>query len=549
MANFKDHHHVVEEYLTSRFQNLDTQFQTMEAVIVLDGICGIGKTTDIKSHILKLVEKRPDNNVIYVSLYKSELHRMAGTEIDDESDITQDSVVNTNDLADGEDTDLFVGFEHPKRGQGYRSKLESLKYLIKQNKNVVITHKLLSMFDLEVLELLQKRSYHLIIDEDPTLIEPAGNIYTAKLGNGSTIYTLGAGEVKYLFDNKNLIADHTGKVSWKGDLMRYYDLKHDADNNKLRVYTQKENHVGVGIKQEVLMWVQNPDVFRSFKSVHLLTYLFKGSLTQGYFDAFKIPYMVRNKTRDYSLDRQYNAITKKHEDRIMPVHKLIELVHEYKWVPKVMTPYGGEHDPFSVGWYDSFKSQHPNQVDIIKKTLENYFKRNVKWLGTPSPAEEKMWSTYKSHKSLCQGKGYTKEFQSYNLRATNELRHKRNLAYMVNPYPMPQLSHFLAKNQAGFSKDQWATSVLIQWIFRSALRDGRKIKLYLPSQRMHELLTKWMREYQELYEFPREVVEMNHSVTPNSKSSRNITPQDFLANIQPGLKWLPDIKQILDSYT
>lgn len=33
---------------------------------------------------------------------------------------------------------------------------------------------------------------------------------------------------------------------------------------------------------------------------------------------------------------------------------------------------------------------------------------------------------------------------------------------------------------------------MIQWIWRSAIRNGEEISLYLPSKRMRDLLTEWI---------------------------------------------------------
>jgi hypothetical protein len=33
---------------------------------------------------------------------------------------------------------------------------------------------------------------------------------------------------------------------------------------------------------------------------------------------------------------------------------------------------------------------------------------------------------------------------------------------------------------------------MIQWIWRSAIRDGEEVYLYIPSKRMRTLLTDWM---------------------------------------------------------
>jgi len=38
----------------------------------------------------------------------------------------------------------------------------------------------------------------------------------------------------------------------------------------------------------------------------------------------------------------------------------------------------------------------------------------------------------------------------------------------------------------------FATSELLQWIRRSAIRNGQIVNLYIPSSRMRKLLTAWL---------------------------------------------------------
>lgn len=35
---------------------------------------------------------------------------------------------------------------------------------------------------------------------------------------------------------------------------------------------------------------------------------------------------------------------------------------------------------------------------------------------------------------------------------------------------------------------------MIQWIWRTAIRDGKEIDIYVPSRRMRELLEQWIEE-------------------------------------------------------
>ena len=50
-----------------------------------------------------------------------------------------------------------------------------------------------------------------------------------------------------------------------------------------------------------------------------------------------------------------------------------------------------------------------------------------------------------------------------------------------------------AKNKnVTIDEDTWALSELLQWLFRSAIREHKEINIYIPSERMRELLLEWL---------------------------------------------------------
>ncbi|HEY2491336.1 MAG TPA: hypothetical protein VGI33_00130 [Paenibacillus sp.] len=42
------------------------------------------------------------------------------------------------------------------------------------------------------------------------------------------------------------------------------------------------------------------------------------------------------------------------------------------------------------------------------------------------------------------------------------------------------------------NEEMLALSDLLQWLFRSAIRDGQPVKIYVPSRRMRILLQRWL---------------------------------------------------------
>jgi len=103
-----------------------------------------------------------------------------------------------------------------------------------------------------------------------------------------------------------------------------------------------------------------------------------------------------------------------------------------------------------------------------------------------------MWSTYIEDKKKLSGKGYSKGFITYNERATNKYKDRTCLVYTVNPYMNVGKKMYFQNNGIDVKEDLWALSTAIQWIWRSAIREGSSIDIYIPSSRLRTLLFQWM---------------------------------------------------------
>jgi len=83
-------------------------------------------------------------------------------------------------------------------------------------------------------------------------------------------------------------------------------------------------------------------------------------------------------------------------------------------------------------------------------------------------------------------------FVSLSTRATNAYADRTKLAYLCNIYPNPEIQKFLGTRDARVNEDLYATNMMIQWIWRSAIRRGQEIWIWVPAWRMRGLLRKWL---------------------------------------------------------
>lgn len=51
---------------------------------------------------------------------------------------------------------------------------------------------------------------------------------------------------------------------------------------------------------------------------------------------------------------------------------------------------------------------------------------------------------------------------------------------------------FMKQHGVEFDDDRYALSTMVQWLWRSAVRNGKEINVYIPSKRMRNLLIEWM---------------------------------------------------------
>src|SRR5699024_4448434 len=135
----------------------------------------------------------------------------------------------------------------------------------------------------------------------------------------------------------------------------------------------------------------------------------------------------------------------------------------------------------------------------VQNNLQNFFRHKVN-----AKRDDVYYSTLKEIEPSIQPKGYKepriKKGQSdnkpqvvipHNARATNAYSHKWAMAYVFNRYMQQDIKVFFQDNGVEVNDDLLAVSDLLQWIYRSRIRNGEPIELYLPSIRMRSLLKKW----------------------------------------------------------
>lgn len=338
-------------------------------------------------------------------------------------------------------------FKEPvNKGDG---KLSSFKKLLSKGENIASTHLLFSFADDEVIELLKMKNYILILDEVMNVIESLD---------------IDRVDLNMLFNDKLLILNKDNTLSWNKEYSNYSGkfeyVKIMAEHNRLIYYSDT-----------ILMWRFPVDVFESFKEVWVLTYMFKGQIQRAYYDLYNKEYKF------YSIK---NKILSEYSDN----ERIIDLINIYE---DKLNEIGKDYYSLSFSWYIK-NVKNKEVLKTLNNYKANYFKNIIK-----SNSKQAMWTTFKDFEKDIKDKNYnSKSFVPHNSRATNNYREKNNLVYLVNRFINPIYVNFFKDKGIILNEDMYATSELLQWIWRSSIRDGNKINLYIPSVRMRGLLKKWL---------------------------------------------------------
>lgn len=345
-------------------------------------------------------------------------------------------------------------FKEPQDGNG-DNKLDDIKKLLNKGENIVSTHALFKKIDEEILDIAHVNNYILIMDEVADVVDTL-DISKDDLNTIINQYTK---------------VNEEGIVEWIADSYegKFEEYKKMIQLNSVMAYSDCKNNI------TALIWLFPIKVFQSFKKIYILTYMFDGQIQKYYYDLYKVKYKNWY-VKDFHLTSEkqiYDMSAIKSRIKVCEINNLNKI--------------GEDKYALSKGWFER------NSSNIVIKKLKNntysFFRNNVN-----SKVKDNLWTTFKISKDNLKGKGYSGGFMPMNIRATNELKHKYAVAYLANRYLSPIVRNFFVSNNIKVDEDAFALSELIQFIFRTRIRDNEEIYVYIPSKRMRLLLKKWLKE-------------------------------------------------------
>ena len=421
-------------------------------ITIIDSIMGSGKTTYMINYI-----NLCHNNAVSLS-FDNDSHDppkfMYVTPLLSEADRITTQCPN-------------LEFRNPQPVEG--RKLHHLESLIGRGANICTTHSLFKLITKDMCAEVKAQGYTLVIDE--------------ALGCVELFEELSRSDRDLLLKDGMIYVDpKTNKIKW--------------NNQDHKAYSGKFNHIKklcdngnlVLVRDQVLIWDLPSEFIEAFDEVIVLTYLFSGSAMASYLQAEGLEYQLKTLRNGRLVAHANNP------DEAEMKARLRELITIYEGpLNEVGTP-KGRSNPFSSQWLQNRKDA---ELERIKASTEHFFKSIAK-----TGSNDNAWTTYGVVKSKLKGARYSRGFIPCNAKATNDYREKKSLAYLCNMFPHPYIAGYFQERGIAMDQDAFAFSEMLQWIWRSQIRDGEPITVFIPSERMRMLLKNWLGDVPKVAEPP-----------------------------------------------
>ena len=404
------------------------------AIHIVDSVMGTGKT----QACIAWMRQHPEQKYLYVTPYLDECSRIQASAPE-------------------------LDFQQPQEN---KTKSADLLRLLSEGKNITTTHELLSLMKDSDVEYIKKFKYILFLDEELSCIE---NL------------SIESADLDFLMKNNFVqVEQNTKEVRWT-----------NPDNKKSKLIghykedIQRKPHYLV--KDNVLMWLFQLDVLKAFASVYILTFLFSSSIMAGYLINNDVSFDFCH-VENGSFADGYKRVTQEEKASFKELIEIYEGSYNDNWYGKTRK----KDDRFllSQNWFS--KQSNSVRINQLRNNAYNFVRYKCK-----AHKEDVLWTSYKDYADALTSDKLTYQSRksnwlAWNTKATNQYADRTVLVYLLNVFPNPLFKNYLENDNFQFNEDDYALSALLQWIWRSAIRNGKKVTIYIPAPRMRQLLTDWL---------------------------------------------------------
>lgn len=348
-------------------------------------------------------------------------------------------------------------FQTPSSDTGTKS--DDLERLIHSGVSIVTTHKLF-IESVNVAIEGGLKDFHVVVDEVPDVILKARTVSKEAFG-------------KLYLDTGYCTVDHDGLIrttdKGKAELPTLRGVINDNLANE--ILTDRMIYAG----GSALVSALSMHLFQRSLSVTVLTFMSEGSIFLRYLERSKV-------TFNQYINDGAREIFRENAKRLVQIETIGAL-------EKIPFNYSNQ-TKYSV------KSKEAKSVSTALKNLKQRHLKGVDERNILITCAKEQW--YAKHDKPAAFASGSRMFNKVNwipntTRGTNEYDHCTHLIYLYDQYANPTILRWLGIADRKF-QDQYALTELIQWLWRSRIRKGASVKLYLPNKRMRDIFLNWLYE-------------------------------------------------------
>lgn len=410
-------------------------------VKICDAIMGSGKT----SATITYINSHPEKRFLYITPYLPEAKR----------------------VADGCPNAGFIEPSEKKPEYGFSKSKHALS-LIETGMNVASTHQAMLYFTSETFEKLREMNYCVIIDEEISVLQEAEDITYEDVKMAEA-----AG---YVTEDRPGEYVLTGKEYGHGKFTHMFRMMASRPLICMTDTTKKD----AGKYTKLWYWAFSTELFKQVEEVIILTYLFKDSELDMFLRIHGFEYSIIGIRRTEDGGYEFSDKPDYVPEYTKHLKEMIHIENSDK-----LNAVGTNFTALSKNWFHT----KDDEVITLKNNIYNFFRHKTK-----SKSNERMCGKYKEHWGKIRNKGYWNSDVVFTQKSSNEYRDRFVLVYPVNLFANRHIRNYYAEQGCNYSDDHYALSTMVQWIWRSAIRDGKEIYIYIPSKRMRDLLINWIEE-------------------------------------------------------
>jgi len=303
--------------------------------------------------------------------------------------------------------------------------------------------------------------YDIIIDEVPEVVRPVLSKSKVSI------------EEFYLNTGCVTVDTETGLVKPKS---KWWSMRDDFDDTlTTKILTCANTGCLYLLEGRFFIWAMPKELLTAGRTTTILTYKSEGSVLSSYLKKLDVPVEVAN---DNQLEE---AFRKKAAELI--------IIKDIPALSRLSLSHSGQLAGMSKLNYcrtvvNALKNLRGRQLKdvpaeniLITCAKEGWYKKGNVDVAGP----------FASGSKLFQGANWVAKIT----RGTNKYAHCSHLIYLYDQHMNPLVARWLEDNSRAFD-DAYALTELIQWVWRSRVRNGQPITLYLPSQRMRQLMEEWL---------------------------------------------------------